>query len=307
MKEIEILIVTYNQQDLIGRALDSILSQAEFGLKDIIVCDDCSTDGNWDVISDYARRYPQYVRAYRNEPNLGIYGNWNRTVSLHGEADLYYLLSGDDALCPGIFERLQEFTRDMDLDGVAAAFYCDWKIVSPDGREKLFSNAMADKGFDNRILKMRGLVSSCSLFLTRKIIEGIRPVDLDHGVAYSEEMFDIQPHLLAERFYHIPYTASIYYSEIGVSTRLRSMNYYDSDLYKWNKVLETENLSKKDSHYVRSRINMDLMYKHMSFRYFFPAALCSLLSADRRYGFSFIKWAKSWYGVMKSYFKYKRK
>lgn len=96
--------MTYKQADVIGRNIESILQQREYGLHEIIVCDDCSPDNNWDVIQSYVKKYPNIIRAYRNITNLGIYGNSDKCASLHGDADLFCWLEGDDALEPGVFK-----------------------------------------------------------------------------------------------------------------------------------------------------------------------------------------------------------
>ena len=46
-KKISVLIVTYKQADVIGRNIESIIQQKEYGLHEIIICDDCSPDNNW--------------------------------------------------------------------------------------------------------------------------------------------------------------------------------------------------------------------------------------------------------------------
>ena len=50
MVKINVLIITYNQEDLIKRAIDSILCQKEYGLNKIVVSDDCSSDNTWNVL-----------------------------------------------------------------------------------------------------------------------------------------------------------------------------------------------------------------------------------------------------------------
>ena len=76
MYSINVLILCYKQERIIGRAIESALCQKEWGLKNIIIQDDCSPDGTWEVLQEYARKYPDIVKPYRNEHNLGIYGNW---------------------------------------------------------------------------------------------------------------------------------------------------------------------------------------------------------------------------------------
>ena len=133
------------------------------------------------------------------------------------------------------------------------------------------------------------------------------PVDLSHGVAYSEELYDIRPHILAQEFYYFPYVGSIYYSGIGFSTDFEKMRRYrSSDLYKWQQILSWPQLSRKDRCYVKSQIYVDQMYEKESFRFYFPALYYFVRGIVPSYGYKLIPVALDWYGVAKMYFKYKQ-
>ena len=54
---ISVVIITYKQQDLISRAIDSVLCQKEYGLKEIVISDDCSPDNTWSVLNNYSNKY----------------------------------------------------------------------------------------------------------------------------------------------------------------------------------------------------------------------------------------------------------
>jgi hypothetical protein len=75
-------VPVYNGAVTIARALDSLLAQdIDPGAVEIIVCDNASTDGTVDICTGYADRDPR-IRLYRNPTNLGLAGNYNRTVAL---------------------------------------------------------------------------------------------------------------------------------------------------------------------------------------------------------------------------------
>ena len=58
---VTVLLVTYNHQPYIRKALDSILEQ-KTNFKFIIrVLDDCSLDGSVDIIKSYRDRYPSII------------------------------------------------------------------------------------------------------------------------------------------------------------------------------------------------------------------------------------------------------
>ena len=140
-KKISVLIVTYKQADVIGRNIESILQQKEYGLHEIVICDDCSPDNNWEVIQSYVEKYPNIIRAYRNNHNLGIYGNSDKCASLHGDADLFCWLEGDDALEPGVFKGVQDFIAKNDIDVTPnVGIFCDYSSIDVNNKKVLHPN-----------------------------------------------------------------------------------------------------------------------------------------------------------------------
>ncbi len=71
---VSVLCATYNQEKYIGQCLDSILAQkTDFGVE-VIVRDDCSTDGTTGIVLEYARRYPGRVVPLILEENHYSHG-----------------------------------------------------------------------------------------------------------------------------------------------------------------------------------------------------------------------------------------
>jgi hypothetical protein len=71
-------MTAYNRERFIAEAIESVLGQT-FADFEVLVVDDCSTDGTRDVAADYARRDPR-VRLVLNERNLGDYPNRNHAA-----------------------------------------------------------------------------------------------------------------------------------------------------------------------------------------------------------------------------------
>ena len=70
-KEILVTIncITYNQHDYIRQALDSFLMQKTNFRFIISVHDDASTDGTQDIVSEYANKYPDLIKATLEKEN----------------------------------------------------------------------------------------------------------------------------------------------------------------------------------------------------------------------------------------------
>ena len=70
---VSVLIPARNEERTLPSCLDSLIAQT-YANYEIVILDDQSTDGTWELISSYERRYPGRVRAVRGEP-LGP-GGW---------------------------------------------------------------------------------------------------------------------------------------------------------------------------------------------------------------------------------------
>lgn len=70
--DISVYVLTYFHEDYIKEALDSILSQKTHYSYEIVVSDDGSTDDTMSILEEYKRRYPDTIRVYHNNTNLGI-------------------------------------------------------------------------------------------------------------------------------------------------------------------------------------------------------------------------------------------
>jgi glycosyltransferase involved in cell wall biosynthesis len=93
---ITLAVFTYNQEPFIESALASALSQ-ECEPIEILISDDCSTDGTYARIRQMADRYdgPHRIVVRRNARNLGIGGHFNALME-SAEGRLVVLMAGDD-------------------------------------------------------------------------------------------------------------------------------------------------------------------------------------------------------------------
>lgn len=73
---ISVIVCTYNQQDTIGRTLDSILSQESHLPIEIVIGEDCSTDRTLAVCQQYQEKNPRTIRILANKPNKGFVRNY---------------------------------------------------------------------------------------------------------------------------------------------------------------------------------------------------------------------------------------
>lgn len=73
---VSVIVCTYNQERTIGRTLDSILMQECTLPVEIVIGEDCSSDGTLDVCRRYEARFPGRIRILANTANKGIVDNY---------------------------------------------------------------------------------------------------------------------------------------------------------------------------------------------------------------------------------------
>lgn len=96
---VSVMLITYNQEQFVVEAIESILSQ-DYPSFELIVADDGSRDGTPAIIADYARRYPDRVVPVLNPVNRGITANCNSGLA-RVRGKYFTHVGGDDMLLPG--------------------------------------------------------------------------------------------------------------------------------------------------------------------------------------------------------------
>ena len=76
--KVSIICTNYNKGDWVREAIDSFLNQETNFDFEIIIIDDASTDHSYEIIQEYQNKFPEKVRTFRNEVNLGIARTWKK-------------------------------------------------------------------------------------------------------------------------------------------------------------------------------------------------------------------------------------
>ena len=104
---LSILVISHNQKDKLRRCLQSILAQLLPFEHEIIISDDASEDGTWELAQEYATRYPQ-IRAYScnttdyQPANLSDRCGWNKCNAYKYATGKYIAhVDGDDFFLEG--------------------------------------------------------------------------------------------------------------------------------------------------------------------------------------------------------------
>lgn len=125
--KITIAIPTYKRNHLIKDAINSAVSQISFSDYEIIIVDNDNDFNNKElekIIKEYKNDKISY---YKNEKNMGMYGNWNRCIEL-AKGEYISILNDDDWLEPNFLKEICKY-----INGKKAIYtetnICDFRNI----------------------------------------------------------------------------------------------------------------------------------------------------------------------------------
>lgn len=223
--KISVLIICYKQEELIKRAINSLLAQKDY-IYEICVSDDCSPDGTWEVLQGYAKEYPGLFKLHQNNPNVGIFENIEYTWTMP-TGDIIYRLAGDDECGDGWFKTVINYILSKKIDYKKELFciYGDYVGIDPHGKIIYHRNDLVTSKNSLLSLSLRCIVGNRGACFSSKILKKFFKVSQGRSHV-AESAIDRQLQLFSEKNYYIPVVGNKYYSGIGVSTNIACEKIY---------------------------------------------------------------------------------
>lgn len=164
---VTVLVTTYNQEQYIRQALDSVLAQRTDFPFEVLVSEDAGTDGTRAILREYAARDSR-IRLRLREKNVGISRNWYEGLC-DAKGEFVCTLEGDDWwLTDDKLQKQADFLRAhpdyaavshrlRETDDAGNVYRClpdDPRVVGRDATVRLF---------------LRGVTFSCTSCMVRNI------------------------------------------------------------------------------------------------------------------------------------------
>ena len=175
-----IVVVTYNQEDLVLETLESIYSQTYKAIE-LVVSDDASTDSTPEIIKAWVEqkgdRFVNVILNF-NKQNKGISGNHSCGLKLASGEFVKYL-GGDDILLPDAIEKMCNFLVEN-----KEARFCTSRVKPfyEDHGKRIFLDDLFDKWTVRkllsanvekqfRILGRRSVIDAPGTFFRKSVFE----------------------------------------------------------------------------------------------------------------------------------------
>ena len=199
--KLSILMPVYNERTVVERCISLVLTAPvpENMERELIIVDDCSTDGTWEILQRLAEGFPQ-IRLFRHARNSGK-GAAVRTAIEKASGDFSLIQDADLEYDPSEYPTL---LRPL-LDGHADAVFGSRYLAGSQTRVLLFWHSM--------INKFLTLVSNmfCNLNLTdMETCYKVFRTDLLKSIPIRSDRFGFEPEIVMKsakrnlRIYEVP-------------------------------------------------------------------------------------------------------
>ncbi|MDC8106324.1 glycosyltransferase [Chryseobacterium sp. PTM-20240506] len=175
--KVSVALCTYNGEKYLSTQLDSILHQTLIP-DELIICDDGSTDRTIEILSTYEKKYPEIIKVFTNETNLGFIRNFEKAIYLCNN-EIIIISDQDDVWEKNkIEETILFFQKNPDSDGVfhdlklidensVQPSYLNWKNIT---HENIINDIREHKLFVSLVSK-GSFILGCALAIRKNALE----------------------------------------------------------------------------------------------------------------------------------------
>lgn len=188
--KVSIICTNYNKGDWVREAMDSFLNQKTNFDFEIIIIDDASTDHSYELIQEYQNKFPEKVRTFRNEVNLGITRTWKKVCQ---EAKGQYIArcDSDDFWTDPL--KLQKQVDLLDASTDSLWSNTEFDIVDLDGN-LIQKDAFASKALPlidsyEEMLVMKGMTMASTWLVDTTLMQDVSAQISDTA---ADDTFELQ-------------------------------------------------------------------------------------------------------------------
>lgn len=243
-KLISIIIPCYNVEKYIDRCFDSLLAQTiGFDRLEIIMIDDCSTDGTWDRLTAIEAAHPESVMIIHCDEN-GHQGRARNIGLQYASAPYVGYVDADDWIEADMYAKLYDKAETYRCDIVMCQ---SWRDTAPSGQTLLPKlTGDSDRMLEIDTVEKRKTFIVCGsiaygpcdkLFVRDFLLEN--QIFFPEQLAYEDHFFSTLLYLYARRVYILEERLYHYYVNPN-STVLSSNAAHHFDILTVNKMMWTE-------------------------------------------------------------------
>ncbi|MGW5201407.1 bifunctional glycosyltransferase/CDP-glycerol:glycerophosphate glycerophosphotransferase [Streptomyces spiralis] len=222
--DVSVVVIVYNDEERLPTAVGSVLEQT-LGNVEVIIADDCSTDGSHEVAQALAAAHPDKVRAIRLPENSGGCGEPRNQGVKVARGRYVMFLDSDDTLERNACRNMVEAADRTDADLVSALCVRVHTDSRHDKRVQWYPWLYRETRTLDSVAELPDLFVFDTLS-TNKCYRRDFLLDNDlafpRGIHYEDLLFSAQAYLAARRITLIPNT--VYFWNVVQKTSVKSIS-----------------------------------------------------------------------------------
>lgn len=127
---VSIITPNYNCSNFIAQTIESVQAQT-YSKWEMIIVDDCSTDGSYEIALEYALR-DNRIKVIHNEKNLGAAISRNKAIEV-AQGEYIAFLDSDDLWMPEKLEKQIHFMNENNCD----FSFCEYEHINEENESLL--------------------------------------------------------------------------------------------------------------------------------------------------------------------------
>ncbi len=174
MVKVSVLALVYNRAQYLPQSIESVVSQQTDFAFELVLVDDYSTDGAWEIVCEYQRKYPQIIRAFRQPHNIGITRNAMAAYALC-RGQYVALLDTDDYFtdCAKLQKQADFLDQHSEWSGVFHS--CTALFADERPSIQLQPFALKPSYSDEDLIRHHNFITTCSAMMRNGLITRYPP------------------------------------------------------------------------------------------------------------------------------------
>lgn len=175
---VSVIFTSYNHKEFLTEALESLVSQTYKNLE-LIIVDDCSTDGSIDIIKSFHASYPEVIKPFLLEKNTGSYVKASNFGASHASGDYILFAQCDDYSEKNQIESLLQafnfsttigivFSRSNLIDKNGALLGNDYTLRSASFKRTCYKDTILSGGKMRKFLTHSCVIPNLSAAMMKK-------------------------------------------------------------------------------------------------------------------------------------------
>ncbi|MEU0598621.1 bifunctional glycosyltransferase family 2 protein/CDP-glycerol:glycerophosphate glycerophosphotransferase [Streptomyces sp. NPDC006393] len=222
--DVSVVVIVYNDEERLPTAVGSVLEQTLRNVE-VIIADDCSTDGSYEVAQALAAAHPDKVRAIRLPENSGGCGEPRNQGVKVARGRYVMFLDSDDTLERNACRNMVEAADRTDADLVSALCVRVHTDSRHDKRVQWYPWLYRETRTLDSVAELPDLfvfdTLSTNKCYRRDFLLG-NDLAFPRGIHYEDLLFSAQAYLAARRITLIPNT--VYFWNVVQKTTVKSIS-----------------------------------------------------------------------------------